>query len=391
MPAHAAGQVIVATGTDNQVTAVDPSTLGVGVPNVNANSLFGNNTGSTAPGASLTVADVLATLNLVNPVTVMMQSGIPFIRPPNGYMFNNGVFALGDTPAASATASFSGTSGSVTMTMSAVSLLGTSSDNGRVLTINDGGTLKRATITAFSSTTVATVTLSAALSGTGPFANADIWLTGAKPFWTTYPNAYIYMPADAIEAGSAAGWYYVVMNSPTTGTLYNDTYDNSGAGGSPTIPPSPTAFSTIGPGAYTAVTSGIAGPAVTIPGGSLGPNGALEIFQLASASNTTGSKKGDCLFGGRACFSFLMSNATNTYYSNIGSIRNAGAEDAQVNTRSASVSGDAQQSFSTGFGRERGPNNTAVDQIFQMNMSLGAAAGEWLVLEAFSLKLVKEA
>jgi hypothetical protein len=82
-----AGQVIVATGVGYEAIGVDPSTLGVGVPNVNANSLYGNNTGSTAPGMSLTATQARTLLDIPpSPVTVLMQSGIPFIMPASGYM-----------------------------------------------------------------------------------------------------------------------------------------------------------------------------------------------------------------------------------------------------------------------------------------------------------------
>jgi hypothetical protein len=108
----------------------------------------------------------------------LSQTGLPMIVPPSGFMTAAGVVTLGQAPPNAQTVSFSGTSGSVTMTFSAATLAGTSAgDVGRVLTILDT-TYKYATITAFSSTTVATATLTGTLSGTGPFANNAIWLTG---------------------------------------------------------------------------------------------------------------------------------------------------------------------------------------------------------------------
>ena len=384
MPAHTAGQVIVATGTDNEVTAVDPSTLTVGIPTVDANSLYGNNTGSAAPGISLSAAQALALLSIpASPVTVLLQSGIPFVVPPSGNMANNGVLRIGSTPASSATASFSAASGSgVTMTMSAASLLGTSADVGRVLTIIDT-TYKYATITAFTSTTVATVTLTGTLSGTGPFANANIWLTASTPLPTTYPAAYVYMPANAISAGSGAGWYYAVMTSSTVGTLYNNTYTS----GTPTIPGSPTAFSTTGPGAYTQSTSNIAGPSVTVPANSLGLNGSLEFFLLLSSSTTANSRRGGYDFGGSAVFDMLMNATSELYDVNIGSVRNNGVANSQVGARQSSGddAGDATKSFASPLTRTS--VNTAADQTCAMRLSISVAT-DWVVAESYSIRAV---
>jgi hypothetical protein len=385
-----AGQVIVATGVGYEAIGVDPSTLGVGVPNVNANSLYGNNTGSTAPGMSLTATQARTLLDIPpSPVTVLMQSGIPFIMPASGYMQDDGVFIMGNTPASSATASFSALSGSgVTMTMSAASLLGTSSDVGRVLTIDDGGTFKYATVTTHSSTTVATVTLTGTLSGTGPFANSVIWLTGASPLTATFDSAYAYMPADAIHLGSAADWYYCVMASTTVGTLYDDVYTQ--LSGTPEIPVSPTAFSSAGPGAYTQVTTSVAGPSVTVTANSMGLNGVLEYTVLMSGANTTNLKRGDVSFGGSSVFSWLMSSTTNINYANIGSTRNKGAANRNISARqtSANDSGDASKGFASSM--SRGSINTAVDQSLEFKLLLGVASADWLALEAYAVKLVSE-
>lgn len=385
-----AGQVIVATGVGYEAIGVDPSTLGVGVPNVNANSLYGNNTGSTAPGMSLTATQARTLLDIPpSPVTVLMQSGIPFIMPASGYMQDDGVFIMGNTPASSATASFSALSGSgVTMTMSAASLLGTSSDVGRVLTIDDGGTFKYATVTTHSSTTVATVTLTGTLSGTGPFANSVIWLTGSKPLVAVFDAAYVYMPANAIHASSTADWYYCVMESTTVGTLYDDVYTQ--LSGTPAIPGSPTPFSSTGPGAYTQTTTSMAGPSVTVLAGAMGLNGVLEFAVIASCANTANLKRGDVTYAGASVFSWLMDSNTNTNYANIGSMRNRGATNRTISSRqdSANDSGDASKAF--GGNMSRGSMNTAVDQSLEFKLKLATVTNDWLALEAYSAKLVVE-
>lgn len=115
--------------------------------------------------------------------------------------------------------------------------------------------------------------------------NGALTVTTALP--TTYPNAYVYLPANAVAAGSAAGWYYAVFSSTTAATVYNNRYTT----GFPTIPASPTAFSTTGPGAYTQTSgSDIQGPNTTIPGGSMGPNGSLETMMLGHVQNSVNIK-----------------------------------------------------------------------------------------------------
>ncbi len=388
MSVPTAGHVVVATGTGYTVTGVDPSTLGVGVPNVNANSLFGNNTGSTAPGASLTAAQAKTLLDIPpSPVRILLQTGIPFVLPASGHMKNNGVFIMGKAPAASATASFSGLSGSgVTMTMSAASLLGTASDVGRVLTIDDGGTFKYATITTHSSTTVATVTLTGTLSGTGPFANNVIWLTAYRPLDTAYAAAYVYMPEDVIDSANDAGFYYAVMQSTTVGTLYNNVYTL--LSGTPTIPGSPTAFSSTGPGAYTQVTADVQGPGFTMPANSMGLNGSLEFMVLATCANSTELKRGHVYWTDRDVFSWLMSSATNINYVNIGSYRCCGDTNRQVGSRqgSANDSGDATKGFASTIARSA--INTTVDTSVEMTMYVGSTGDSWWTLEAFSVRLI---
>ena len=95
--------------------------------------------------------------------------------------------------------------------------------------------------------------------------NGAITLTTALD--TTYANCYLYLPANAIEAGSAAGLYFAQMSSTTVGTVYNNTYTS----GKHAIPSSPTAFVTTGPGAYTQTTgSDITLLLTTLSGGAIG-------------------------------------------------------------------------------------------------------------------------
>ena len=95
--------------------------------------------GGTAPAAgSFTNLTVTGAATIPGQQTTVLQSSLPFIYGPSGYLTATGAYVIGQAPTSSATASFSATSGTgVTMTMSAATLLGTASDVGRVLTILD--------------------------------------------------------------------------------------------------------------------------------------------------------------------------------------------------------------------------------------------------------------
>jgi hypothetical protein len=110
----------------------------------------------------------------------------------------------------------------------------------------------------------------------------------------TYPSAYFYMPANAIVAGSTAGFYYGVMSDTTHATLYNNAYSS----GTPTIPASPTAFSTTGPGAYTQTTAvSLTAYTISIPGNTLGIYDEIQVHGLTSYNNTAGAKTLSASYG----------------------------------------------------------------------------------------------
>lgn len=111
-------------------------------------------------------------------------------------------------------------------------------------------------------------------------------LTVTTALAQVYSRAFVYLPADAIVSGSAAGWYYAVFSSTTAATVYNNTYTS----GVPVVPASPTAFVTTGPGAYTQVTTGIQGPAYTLPANTVGLTGKLRFEGAVRAAVTATNK-----------------------------------------------------------------------------------------------------
>lgn len=154
-------------------------------------------------------------------------------------------------------------------------------------------------------------------------------LTGITALPVIYSSGcYMYFPAEAIRAtvaeipedpgppvvpavpevpGTAAGWYYVVMSSTTAGTIYNNVYTS----GTPTIPSSPTAFVTTGPGAFTQVTTEITALSFTLPAGLMGTTGALRYTLRGENSNSSDDKTYKIKFGGSVLLGGVV-NTTNT-------------------------------------------------------------------------------
>jgi len=154
-------------------------------------------------------------------------------------------------------------------------------------------------------------------------------LTGLTALPTTYSQGcYMWFAAAAIAAGSAAGWYYVVMSSGTAGTIYNNQYKSALIGGQPYIPPSPTAFATTGPGAFTGVTTAQTGPSWTLPANIMGANGVLEVTAMFANNNTAGTKTFTVKLGSGTIYT--QANTTNVAALGLPVVQNQGQTGAQV-------------------------------------------------------------
>lgn len=295
---------------------------------------------------------------------ILAQFAIARILQQSSFVGNNGALTLG-SQIGGGTATFGATSGSTTVTLSVAGLLGTSSDNGRVITV-DGG--KKFTITAFSSTTVATGTISGGtLSSVGPFATWQL----AWPFPTNgvYPQPmYTYFPAGAVFPASPAGWYYTVMSDNTTGTIFADTYSGPGVS---TIPASPTPLVTTGPGAFTQTTgSAITTASAILPGGLLGPNGALRYESCVFANQFgTGTRSLQTAFGGALSGTgVLLGTGGVTFARQDQTYANMGAVNRQLVHHPA-----ASANSGTGNNPTQTNVNTAVDQLVANQLQLAVA------------------
>jgi hypothetical protein len=348
--------------------------------------------GDKGPG-TLNLAGCYYQQNLLVGGLILLQSAIPFVTASSGSTQNNGAVVLGQRPAATATATFSATSGTgITCTFSAATLVGSALDVGRVLTIFDT-TYKYFTITgnSGSSTTVCQGTISGGtLSTVGAWANTALWLTGAPAAGTTgyssplpyvVGNSYSYFPTNAIYSGSTAGWYWTNWNSLTTGTVYNNTYTT----GMPVIVASPTAFATTGPGAYTAQTGRVLGPNISMAGNLMGLNGSIESSIFLTCAKSSGNKGAAVAFAGNIIGTM---GSTSTSTSGIGgmiSLSNRGATNLQVST---AMSGVGAGDYTAG---NVVPTVTTVDttaaQIIGVSMGLLSLTTDVVILDRYSQKL----
>lgn len=205
------------------------------------------------------------------------------------------------------------------------------------------------------------------IAPTGSMANnGAITLGTALP--AIYGNIYLYLPANAIVAGSAAGWYYAQMTSTTVGQVFNYAYTS----GTPTIPGSPIAFATTGPGAYTGVTTAVTGPNVTMPANSMGPNGALTLRSLWTYVNSANNKTLVHLLGSSAVMSVVATTSVSYFADQIMLNRGNAAKQVANTTNPQGSTSTADAVFTV---------DTTADQTVGVKMTM-ATATEYLICDA---------
>lgn len=191
---------------------------------------------------------------------------------------------------------------------------------------------------------------------------------------TTYANAYVWMKAGNIFAGSAAGWYYAVFSSATAATVYNNTYSS----GTPTIPAAPTAFSTTGPGAITQTTgSDITALTLAVAGNSIDANGQFLLGMLFATGGVATNKIFKAAYAGTGFLS--TTQTTNKSIAAYRTVANRGVTNSQVSeaagsfgfTASAgapsylSIDSSVSQNFTTTLQLQAG-TDSAVQEYFEL-------------------------
>lgn len=202
-------------------------------------------------------------------------------------------------------------------------------------------------------------------------------LSGITALPTTYSGGcWMYFPANAIVAGSTAGWYWTVMSSSTAGTIYNSTY-TSGTNFVGTA----TAFATTGPGAYTQTTSAaadISAAIVTVPGGSLGPNGTLELLAQFVVPNNANAKPVAIRESGTSITTStgLASTGGNKYWWTM----------QNRNNQAVNVGQTGVGALATGNASNYLTRNTAADTTWAYSFEI-ATATDYVVMEKFEVRV----
>ena len=193
-----------------------------------------------------------------------------------------------------------------------------------------------------------------------------------------YPSCYVLLPAGAIAAGvpAASTWYFCQMSSTTVGTVFNNIYTT----GVPTIPASPTAFVTTGPGAYTGLTGVQAGLQITVPGGSMGPNGAVVCTAYYSNNNSAGTKTETWTWGGATLL--LGGQTTNQTVTHYREIWNCGVTNVQKAVPAALPFGGANANPPISFS-----SDTTAAQILAFKFNNNTAT-DWAAIEHFLVELI---
>lgn len=202
-------------------------------------------------------------------------------------------------------------------------------------------------------------------------------LSGITALPTTYAAIYLYFGANVIGAGVAAGFYYCVMSSTTAGTIYNNVLSS----GAPVIIGSPTAFITVGPGAYVQSVATQTALTLAIAGNTIGATGILDAYHAFALSNTADNKTYSGSLGGSALLTVAISAQDST--TSRRKIANRGVTNAQVTMTLASAGA---------IGSTAVPVYTSVDTTVSQNYTLtlrlnANPATNWIILEAFRLLL----
>jgi hypothetical protein len=196
---------------------------------------------------------------------------------------------------------------------------------------------------------------------------------------TTYSGGiWLMLPAGAAYAASPAGLYWCVMSGVAAGTIYNNVYTSPG----PLTPPvTPTPIVAAGPGAFTGVTTLTTLVGVTIPGGSMGPNGYVRISGSVACNNSATSKAFGTIYAGGA--GIQGSNTTNVggYVPPLVRVQNRGSTQIQVEC------GTFYGSNASSTSPIPRAVNTTQDQTLSAYATVGGTGTDWVIWSQFNVEV----
>ncbi len=229
----------------------------------------------------------------------------------------------------------------------------------------------------FGNTTLSTIPTGVPPNGT---VAADGTITLVAALRTTYPHAWVYLPAGAV-VGGLAGMYYVRMSSTTVGQVFTNYVNATTTEFVPFIP-SETPTLAVGSGsAYTQTTgTGLNIFNKTIVGNLLGPRGMLRASPLYTVSNNANNKVGRLWYGTAGSFQSAGISTVNGQAA-IVTLRNKGVTNAQM----------AFNSNNGDIGNPGGVSDITVDSTINQPLlftgQITNATTDYLFLEGLTLEV----
>lgn len=220
------------------------------------------------------------------------------------------------------------------------------------------------------------VSVPVAIAPTGSVAANGALTLGTALLATYSGGLYLWLPAGAAFAGSAAGFYFAVMSSTTLGTIYNITL----GAGSPVIPAASSLVSNVivaaGPGAYTGATTA---QTFSIPLNSniLGAQGFARITEMFQTNNSAGVKTFSVAIGGQTVFSSTATTSNGTTAQQL--LASQGSQLVNVLTANAAQPLGVATNVQATIGFTGSGSNTPPSLVVSLTL---AAATDWVMLSA---------
>jgi hypothetical protein len=225
-----------------------------------------------------------------------------------------------------------------------------------------------------------------AQSGTpvGIAPNGTVAANGVITLGTALPRTYsagiwLYLPAGAVSGG-AAGLYWCVMSSTTVGQVYTNSVDTS-QGFVPYVPTGVLVNAVGSNSAYTqTINTSIALANLTLPAGSLGPNGQIRMNWEFSYNIAAGNKTFSSLINGSQLASSLRST-TGGHDSYTLRLRNLGVQNSN------SVYAISESGTSSVTPQSIISVDTSVSQVIAIYINIDTATN-YGVIDSFSFEVL---
>ena len=202
-------------------------------------------------------------------------------------------------------------------------------------------------------------------------------ISGITALQDTYSNgAWLLLPVNAINSGSAEHWYWFVGSSATAGTVYNSTLLLNDGGGPPTCSRgTATAFSSTTSGTWTQVTGDTTAWDFEVPANMLGVNGSIRLEGHVSFNDTANAHNIKGIFGS---WTFaLATNISDNRNGFAGGFSNAGETGVQTQYLNGATFNYSACSTCT---PSYGANDTTAQQLLNIDMN-DPTATDTIVLE----------